>query len=117
MGKEGLVEMKNSMNSEQERLEESSTEEAAMVRTPIPELSMKLWYLPKLELPESGCEMTGATLVLIKPVDGMVDQKRNIDGDLMVGSWDFEGDCKEFSEAVREMIKVKKSYLMTMSSF
>ncbi|XWS73614.1 hypothetical protein CRYUN_Cryun02cG0143700 [Craigia yunnanensis] len=102
MVKEEIVEMRNSMNSEQDTLESSSLE-----RTPVPELNMKLWYLPMLELPESGYVMRGATLV-IRPVDG---------SDSMVGSLDLEGDGEAFSEAVREMIKVKKSYLMTMSSF
>ncbi|XVF04815.1 hypothetical protein REPUB_Repub05bG0117900 [Reevesia pubescens] len=111
MGKEELFDMRSSMmNSEQETLMESSSLE----RTRVPELSMKLWYLPMLELPESGYVMRGATLVLIKPVDGMVE-KRN--SGLMVGSLDLESDGQPFSEAVREMIKVKKSYLMTMSSF
>ncbi|XWS71214.1 hypothetical protein CRYUN_Cryun03dG0119500 [Craigia yunnanensis] len=109
MVKEEIVEMRNSMNSEQETLESSSLE-----RTPVPEMNMKLWYLPMLELPESGYVMRGATLVIIRPVDGMIG-KRNSDS--IVRSLDLEGDGEAFSEAVREMIKVKKSYLMTMSSF
>ncbi|XVE59945.1 hypothetical protein DITRI_Ditri05aG0087200 [Diplodiscus trichospermus] len=104
MAKEKIVEMRNSMSSEHEILESSSLE-----RTPIPELNMKLWYLPMLELPKSGYVMRGATLVLIRP------EKRNMDS--MVGRLDLDGDGEAFSEAVREIIKVKKSYLMTISSF
>ncbi|XP_022730557.1 F-box protein At1g30200-like [Durio zibethinus] len=111
VGKDELGELRNSVNSEQETLESSSME-----RTPFPELSMKLWYLPMLELPESGYVMRGATLVLIRPVDGIIEQSSSTD--IIVGSLDSEGDDgKAFSEAAREMIKVKKSYLMTMSSF
>lgn len=109
MAKEEIAEMRNSMNSEQGKLESSSLE-----RTPVPELTMKLWYLPMLELPESGYLMKGATLVFIRPVDGM-NEKRNSDS--MVGSLDLEGDGEAFGEAVRKMIKVKSSHLMTMSSF
>ncbi|GMI90264.1 hypothetical protein like AT1G30200 [Hibiscus trionum] len=100
VGKEELVEMRNSMNT----FESSSP---PIERSPVPKLNMKLWYSPVLELPESGYVMEGATLVLIRPVaDGMIE---NDGGDSLVG------DEKPFSEAVREMIKVKKSYLMTMS--
>ncbi|WRX32703.1 F-box domain - like 10 [Theobroma cacao] len=109
MGTEELVQLRNSMNSQKETLESSTLE-----RTPVPELSMKLWYLPVLELPESGYVMRGATLVLIRPV-AWTTERRN--SDLTVGKLDLEGDGKAFSEAVREMIKVKKNYLMTMSSF
>ncbi|XP_022754076.1 F-box protein At1g30200-like [Durio zibethinus] len=42
-GKQGLVDMRNSMNSQQEILESSSLE-----RTPALELSIRLWYLPML---------------------------------------------------------------------
>ncbi|KAE8674941.1 RNA-binding KH domain-containing protein [Hibiscus syriacus] len=102
LGKEELVEMRNSMNLLQQ---ESSL--SSMERSPLPELNMKLWYLPVLELPESGYVMKGTTLVFIKPVvDGMIE---NDDGDPLVGNE------KPFSEAVREMIKVKKSYLMTQN--
>ncbi|KAL4282618.1 hypothetical protein GQ457_16G006900 [Hibiscus cannabinus] len=98
VGKEELAEMRNSVNT----LE-------SIERSPVPELNMKLWYLPVLELPESGYVMKGATLVLIRPVvDGMIE---NDGGDPLVG------DEKPFGEAVREMIKVKKSYFMTMTSF
>ncbi|XP_039022963.1 F-box protein At1g30200-like [Hibiscus syriacus] len=104
VGKEELVEMRNSMSLLQR---ESSL--SSMERSPVPELNMKLWYLPVLELPESGYVMKGATLAFIKPViDGMIE---NDEGDPLVGNE------KPFSEAVREMIKVKKSYLMTVSSF
>ncbi|MBA0587716.1 hypothetical protein E1A91_D09G126900v1 [Gossypium mustelinum] len=103
MGKEELVEMRNSIDTKQE------ASSSSMERSPIPEVNMKLWYLPMLDLPDSGYVMKGATLVLIRPVvDGMIEN--NSDDPLV-------GDEKPFSEAVREMIKVKKSYLMTMSSF
>ncbi|KAL4296626.1 hypothetical protein GQ457_12G026420 [Hibiscus cannabinus] len=105
VGKEELVEMRNSINLRQE----SPLSSPSVERSPVPELNVKLWYLPVLELPDSGSVMKGATLVLIKPVaDGMIEDDG---GDPLVG------DEKPFREAVRKMIKVKKSYLMTMSSF
>ncbi|GMI97401.1 hypothetical protein like AT4G18380 [Hibiscus trionum] len=104
VGKEELVEMRNSMNTF-----ESSSSSSPIERSPVPELNMKLLHSPVLELPKSGYVMEGATLVLIRPVaDGMIE---NDGGDSLVG------DEKPFSESVREMIKVKKSYLLTMSSF
>ncbi|XVF47302.1 hypothetical protein PTKIN_Ptkin03bG0099000 [Pterospermum kingtungense] len=111
MVKEDIVEMRNCRSSSSEQ-ETSSL----MERTPVPEMNMKLWYVPMVELPESGYVMRGATLVLIRPVaddHGMIHEKRNI-GDSMEY---LEDDGKAFSEAVREVIKVNKSYLMTMSSF
>lgn len=107
MGKEEIVEMRDSiMNSSEEE-----TSPFPLKRSPVPEMKMKLWYLPMVELPESGYVMRGATLVLIRPVDSM-------DGSLeLEGDHHNHGHGDAFSEAVREMIKVKNSYLMTMSSF
>ena len=57
----------------QELLEELRTcVNSSMERTRVPALSVKLWYVSVLELPESGRVMQGATLVIIGwpvPVD------------------------------------------------
>ena len=79
---------------------------------------MKTWYVPRMVLPTCGWVMEGATLVVIRPLDhGMMG--KGLDGgdcDLM----GFDGDEEEreiFGEAVREMVKTKKTYVMEMTSF
>jgi len=70
-----LVELRNTMKFE------NSPE-----RTPIPKLCMKLWYVPVMELPASGCVMKGLTLVLIKPASGVME-RRISEGDSYVRCW------------------------------
>ncbi|KAL6953914.1 hypothetical protein U1Q18_044056 [Sarracenia purpurea var. burkii] len=89
-------------------------------RTPVPALKMKLWHVPVLELPVSGCVMKGATLLVIRPVYGSNVAER--DGDLVGRVWDGEEEVKEaetmmFGEAAREMMKNKKAYTLEMNSF
>ncbi|XP_062096992.1 F-box protein At5g46170-like [Humulus lupulus] len=113
IGAEQLAELRS--NSEND--DESSTKvelESSLERSLIPDLKMKLWYVPELELPGCGRVMSGATLVVIKPMSGAVD---NVDGVLGGG---FDGDEEEksiVSEAVAEMMKMKKTYVMEMTSF
>jgi hypothetical protein len=115
MGEDQLVELRNTMNSSAGTLEESNSLE----RTPIPNLSMNLRYVPEMQLPVSGYVMKEVTLVVIKPVVSGVEMGEGVsDGDLLVG--DFDGEDEEtmvFGEAVREMVKRKTSYVMEMSSF
>ncbi|OAY57997.1 F-box protein At4g18380 [Manihot esculenta] len=107
VGKDQICEMRNAV-----KLPEigSSSE-----RSRVPDLSMKLWYVPVLELPETGFLMKGATLVVIRPVDGEIRNNHN-HGDL-VGFDGDESEKKTFDEAVREMMKMRNNYVMTMSSF
>ncbi|XP_052206221.1 F-box protein At5g46170-like [Diospyros lotus] len=93
-------------------------------RTPVPALMMKLWYVPELELPESGRVMEAATLVVIKPVVG--SKKVEKDRDLVRRVCNMEDEDEEeehndddaaFGEAVREMMKKKQSYTLEMNSF
>ncbi|XP_002531125.2 F-box protein At4g18380 [Ricinus communis] len=110
VGKDQIVEMRNAMKSL--AVSESSS---SIERTPVPDLSMKLWYVPVLELPATGYLMKGATLVVIKPVNGVTRKGSN-----QSDSFDFDGDKSEkmaFVEAARMMVKMKKSYAMTMNSF
>lgn len=104
MDEEHIIEMRKSVD-------DSSLKQ----RSPFPDLSIKMLYLPVLELPASGYTMRGATLVVIRPVDDDVDAG----GDLLGGWFDGDGEEKKkaFGEAVRELMKVKKSYVMTMNSF
>ncbi|PON75792.1 F-box domain containing protein [Parasponia andersonii] len=117
MGEEQLAELRsNSGNNESSVALESSLE-----RSVIPDLGMKLWYVPQLELPGSGCVIKGATLVVIKPLDHeLINGKKGAmdDGDLLGNG--FDGNEEEnaiLGEAVREMIKLKKTYVMEMTSF
>lgn len=103
MVEQQLVELRNTMNS--------------LERTPIPNLCMKLWYVPVMELPASGCVVKGLTLVLIKPAGGVMERRMS-EGDLLLGDLDGEDDEKAvFGEAMREMVKRKVTYMMEMSSF
>ncbi|KAF9675488.1 hypothetical protein SADUNF_Sadunf09G0037400 [Salix dunnii] len=108
MGKDEVAEIRNSMKS-------MVATDSSLERTRVPDLSMKLWYVPLLELPENGYIMRGATLVVLRPNDdGQIGNGRKS------GLFDFDGEeCekKAYSEAAREMMKMKKSYRMTMESF
>ncbi|CAK7331168.1 unnamed protein product [Dovyalis caffra] len=108
MGKDEIDEMRSSVKS-------MATTESSSERSRVPDLSMKLWYVPVLDLPETGYIMRGATLVVIRPKD-----HGQIGSGSEGGLFGFDGEeCekKAFNEAVREMVKMKKSYRMTMDSF
>lgn len=80
-------------------------------RTKVPAVMIKMWYLPVLELPESGCVMKGATLAIIRPAVTAVDK----DDDVRLAMGAFEEQC--MGEAVRKLIERKKSYTLEMNSF
>uniref|UniRef100_A0A6N2L2H1 F-box domain-containing protein n=1 Tax=Salix viminalis TaxID=40686 RepID=A0A6N2L2H1_SALVM len=108
MGKDEVAEIRNSIKS-------MVATDSSLERTRVPDLSMRLWYAPVLELPENGYIMRGATLVVLRPNgDGQIGNGKKS------GLFGFDGEeCerKAYSEAAREMMKMKKSYLMTMESF
>ncbi|KAL5833453.1 hypothetical protein ACOSQ3_017127 [Xanthoceras sorbifolium] len=110
MGREQLVEMRGSMEGSL-----NSNSLHWLERTPVPELTIKMSHVRMLELPETGYKMRGATLVEVRAVmgGGMVLMK----GSEGHSGFDGEGEEKAFGEAVREMLKVKKSYVMTMNAF
>ncbi|KAL5565847.1 hypothetical protein UlMin_029011 [Ulmus minor] len=112
MGEEQLAELRST--SENSPL--SLTLEASLERSVIPDLNMKLWYVPQLDLPASGCVMKGATLIVIRPVDGV--NKNGGDGDWLGAGFDGDEEHKAIlGEAVREIMKKKKTYMMEMTSF
>ncbi|KAK2641054.1 hypothetical protein Ddye_022817 [Dipteronia dyeriana] len=111
MGKEQLVEMRDSMEESLMVVGSNPNTSTWLERTPVPELSIKMSHVRVLELPETGYKMRGATLVEVRAVSG--EMKGN-EGD---SGFDGEGEEKAFGEAVREMLKVKKSYVMTMNAF
>ncbi|XP_062110884.1 F-box protein At1g30200-like [Humulus lupulus] len=117
IGAEQLAEMRsNSANDESSKELESSLE-----RSVVPDTNMKMWYVPQLELPGSGCMITGATLVVIRPTsdDRVIIKKGSVDdGDMLGGGFDgSEGEKTILGEAVGEMIKMKNTYVMEMTSF
>ncbi|XAR62355.1 hypothetical protein NMG60_11017086 [Bertholletia excelsa] len=86
-------------------------------RTAVPALRVNLWYAPVLKLPSSGCVMKGATLLLIRPMEG--PKKAGSDGDLVgrVLNWEENEDDKLFGDAVKEMMKKKRTCTLEMNSF
>lgn len=108
MGREQLVEMREAL-----LVGSVSNSKTTLERTPVPELSIKMSHVRVLELPETGYKMKGATLVEVRAVSGdVVVMMKGSEAD-----FDGEGEEKAFGEAVREMLKVKKSYVMTMNAF
>uniref|UniRef100_A0A5B7BXG8 F-box domain-containing protein n=1 Tax=Davidia involucrata TaxID=16924 RepID=A0A5B7BXG8_DAVIN len=106
------------MREEQiEELRSSSAKLESSERSRVPALKMKLWYVPVLELPASGCVMKGATLVVIRPVDGPPATIKSDNDDLLRGAFDGEEEDKALGEAVREMMKKKNTYTLEMNSF
>ncbi|XP_030458760.1 F-box protein At4g18380-like [Syzygium oleosum] len=123
MREEEIAEMRRSLDSAPAAADDDA---AAAERIRVPDLRMKLWYAPELELPESGYVMRGATMVLIAPASkaGGEQGKAKEGGDLgdaAAKSASFEGGDGEeeaaFGEAVREMRKMKKTYVLEMNSF
>ena len=113
MGEEQFAELRSNLENDVS----SMALESSLERSIIPDLNMKLWYVPQLELPGSGCVIKGATLVVIRPLDhskkGPMD-----DADLLGGGFDGnEEESAILGEAVREMMKMKKTYVMEMTSF
>lgn len=80
-------------------------------RTKVPAVTIKMWYVPVLELPESGCVMKGATLAVIRPAVTAVDK----DDDVSLAMGAFGEKC--MGEAVRKLVERKKSYTLEMNSF
>ncbi|MED6208237.1 hypothetical protein PIB30_043208 [Stylosanthes scabra] len=99
-------------------LRESLNEEGAMelsAERVVPDLRMRMWYVPELELPAARCMLKGATLLVIGPANSKGEMVPPAD----VG---YDGDAAEkalFAEAQSEIVKMKKrsSYVMEMTSF
>ncbi|XP_057723358.1 F-box protein At5g46170-like [Arachis stenosperma] len=99
-------------------LRESLKEEGATELTAervVPDLRMRMWYAPELELPAARCVLKGATLLVIGPANSKEEMVPPAD----IG---YDGDAAEqalFAEAQREIVKMKKRscYVMEMTSF
>ncbi|KAL3752167.1 hypothetical protein ACJRO7_012912 [Eucalyptus globulus] len=122
MLEEEIAEMRRSFDSE-------AADSSSAERIRVPDLRMKLWYAPELELPESGYVMRGATMVLIAPASEAEGEEHGKakegggGGDLgdVMRSASFEGgggeDEAAFREAATEMGKLKRTYTLEMNSF
>ena len=104
------------MGEEQFKELRKSTKPAVPVeRTMVPAVLVKMWYAPVLELPACGRVMKGATLMVIRPVERKMVEIESEDeglGDYFVG----EEEEEVLREAMRELLKEKKPYLMEMDS-
>ncbi|XP_010277597.1 PREDICTED: F-box protein At4g18380-like [Nelumbo nucifera] len=108
MGEEQIAESRQCLDS-------SRTSAALPGRTRVPAVNVKLWYVPRLELPGSGYVMEGATLMAIRPVD-RPPEKEESEVSLMAGAFEGEEQGKTFGEAVRAMAK-RKARILEMDSF
>ncbi|KVI08022.1 F-box protein At1g22220-like [Cynara cardunculus var. scolymus] len=108
--KQGTIEMTERQVVEL-RKEMNSTAVVEPERTEVPAVTIKMWYVPVLELPESGCVMKGATLAVIRPAVTAMEK----DDDVSLAMGAFEEKC--MGEAVRKLIDRKKSYTLEMNSF
>ncbi|XP_023530591.1 F-box protein At4g18380-like [Cucurbita pepo subsp. pepo] len=109
MEEKQLKELRDSMKS-------STSNQSPVERTVIPDLHMKMWHVPVLDLPASGSVMTAATLVVIRPSStGMA-----LDGlDKMGDEFDAEETEKHgaYGEAARKLMKLKRNYTLEVNSF
>ncbi|XP_076907496.1 F-box protein At5g46170-like [Bidens hawaiensis] len=99
----------NIQMTEKQVVELRSTMAGELDRTRVPAVTIKMWYMPMLELPESGGVMKGATLAVIRPTAAAKDD------DVRLASGAFEEDFA--AEAVRKLVDNKKSYTLEMNSF
>ncbi|KAG8388956.1 hypothetical protein BUALT_Bualt02G0179200 [Buddleja alternifolia] len=104
MNKEQIDELKGLKGKGDEVLE---------YRSRVPALRMKMWYLERLELPDSGEVMEGATLVVIRPAGGGGGEGRS-DADLVDAAAFGE---EVLGEAARKLMVAKRCYTLEMNSF
>lgn len=111
--KQGTIEMTERQVNEVRK--DMTTAEAKVVgeleRTKVPAVTIKMWYVPVLELPECGGVMRGATLAVIRPAVNAVQKEDDVT--LAIGA--FGEGC--MAEAVRKLVDRKKSYTLEMNSF
>ena len=107
MGEEQLEELRACVNSSME------------IRTRFPALLVKLWYVSVLELPDSGHVMQRATLIIVRPApaDPSLEMESDSHGDFLEGVFHGEEEEEAFNEAMREMVKDIKPYIIGINSF
>lgn len=108
--KQGTIQMTEKQVVE---LRDSTTKDTTeeLERTRVPAVTIKMWCMPVLELPESGGVMKGATLAVIRPAVTTAEK----DDDVTLAMGAFGEKC--MAEAVRKLIERKKSYTLEMNSF
>ncbi|KAL2557273.1 F-box protein [Forsythia ovata] len=108
------------MNREQiEEFRQFNSKESLLEnRTKLPALRMKMWYLEKLELPDSCRTMEGATLVVIRAVGGGGEVvKGKSDSDLVADAFKGGREDKVVEEALRKLMTTKRCYTLEMNAF
>lgn len=117
-GNQGTLSMNHQQIEEFKKSLDSGVvdKETLLDRTKLPALRMKMWYVPELKLPESGCVMKGATMAVIKPAEAGKDVEKS--QNWVVKAFEGEGEEeKMFGEAARLLLKKKRSYILEMNSF
>lgn len=122
MNAKQIEEMRRNSHAEKTKEDDENCVLMADDRTRVPALKMKMWIAPELELPEEGCVMKGATLVVIRPVEGWstAEQEENAGALELVRKVEQEVGEKEervFAEAAMKLMKLKRSYTLEMNSF
>ncbi|KAI7725834.1 hypothetical protein M8C21_005389, partial [Ambrosia artemisiifolia] len=108
--KQGSIKMTNKQVAELRNEMKLNDKVVGMERTKVPAVTIKMWYMPVLELPESGGVMKGATLAIIRPT---ATKEKDDDVSLTIGAFG-----EDFTmEAVRKLVDTKKSYTLEMNSF
>ncbi|KAL8211419.1 hypothetical protein R6Q57_005856 [Mikania cordata] len=107
--KQGTIEMTEKQVAELRK--EMNSTAAELDRTRIPAVTIKMWYVPVLELPETAGVMRGATLTVIRPTVRAAEMDDDVT--LAVGAF---GE-NFMVEAVRRLIATKKSCTLEMNSF
>ncbi|KAL0419519.1 UNVERIFIED_CONTAM: F-box protein [Sesamum radiatum] len=109
---------------EEVRKMERKGDELLEYRSRVPALRMKMWYLERLELPDSGKVMEGATLVVIRPAaacGGAAAEELRMEnrgnGGMAAEAFGEEGEGKMLREAVKKLMVAKKCYTLEMNSF
>nr|XP_043633079.1 F-box protein At4g18380-like [Erigeron canadensis] len=112
--KQGTIDMKERQvfDVRNDTMCSEKTSDLEMERTKVPAVIIKMWYMPMLELPESGGVMKGATLAVIRPVIGTTVEKQD-DVTLAMGAF----EDKFVKEAVKKLVEKKRSYTLEMNSF
>ncbi|OWM85494.1 F-box protein At5g46170-like [Punica granatum] len=83
---------------------------SASKRTLVPALNMRLWYAPRLELP-NGMVLKGATLVAIRPSEQSAAKK-----EVSEGSWVSTAFEEPYGTAAKMLVK-RRTYCLEMNSF
>lgn len=115
MDKDGLREFRERIGGTAEETNDGGDVWWGNNRTTVPAVGMRMRHEPKLEL-SSGMVMEGATLVVVRPVDGGQPhcEAEETYGDEALATEAFGSGV--YAEAVEKLLK-SRSYILEMNSF